>query len=56
MKVLRTGQRMLVSLEQAPVALATSQQQGLHVSRPAQGTLTIPERLQHVPEADVRMN
>jgi len=52
MKVLRTGQRMLVSLEQAPVALATSQQQGLHVSRPAQGTLTIPERLQHVPEAD----
>eukprot|EP00090_Calanus_glacialis_P012816 TRINITY_DN2143_c0_g1_i1.p1 TRINITY_DN2143_c0_g1~~TRINITY_DN2143_c0_g1_i1.p1 ORF type:complete len:557 (-),score=148.58 TRINITY_DN2143_c0_g1_i1:66-1736(-) len=52
MKALRTGQRMLTSLEQAPVALATTQQQGLHVSRPVEGTLTIPERLQHVPTAD----
>jgi len=52
MKALRTSQRMLTSLEQAPVALATTQQQGLHVSRPVEGTLTIPERLQHVPAAD----
>jgi len=53
MKALKTGQRVLGVLEQqAPLALASTQQQHLHTSRPSQGTLTIPERLQHVPGAE----
>jgi len=51
MKTIRTSQRMLTAMEQAPKALATSQQHGLHLSRPAQGSLSIPERLEHVPDA-----
>jgi len=51
MKTLRTSQRMLTAMEQAPKALATSQQHGLHISRPTQGSLSIPERLEHVPDA-----
>ena len=57
MKALKTGQRVLGSLEQqGPLALATTHHQNLHTSRPAHGTLTIPERLQHVPGAEVRMH
>jgi len=53
MKALKTGQRVLGSLEQqGPLALATTHHQNLHTSRPAHGTLTIPERLQHVPGAE----
>jgi len=53
MKALKTGQRVLGVLEQqAPLALASTQHQALHTSRPSQGTLTIPERLQHVPGAE----
>jgi len=52
MKALRTGQRMLGALEQAPMALATTQQQAIHTSRPSHGTLTIPERLEHVAGAE----
>jgi len=52
MKALRTGQRMLGALEQAPMALATTQQQPIHTSRPSHGTLTIPERLEHVAGAE----
>jgi len=51
-KALRSSQRMLTSLDQAPKALATTQQASIHLSRPAQGTLTIPERLQHVPDSE----
>ena len=53
MKALRSGQRVLGALEQAPKALAASQQQSFHKSGPVQGTLTIPERLEHVPDAEV---
>jgi len=53
MKALKTGQRVLGVLEQqAPLALSSTQHQALHTSRPSQGTLTIPERLQHVPGAE----
>jgi len=53
MKALKTGQRVLGALEQqGPLALATTHHQNLHTSRPAHGTLTIPERLQHVPGAE----
>jgi len=53
MKALKTGQRVLGALEQqGPLALASTQHQALHTSRPSQGTLTIPERLQHVPGAE----
>jgi len=52
MKALRTGQRMLGALEQAPMALTTTQQQAIHTSRPSHGTLTIPERLEHVAGAE----
>ena len=55
-KALRSSQRMLTSLDQAPKALATTQQASIHLSRPAQGTLTIPERLQHVPDSEVRIS
>jgi len=53
MKALKTGQRVLGALEQqGPLALATTHHHHLHTSRPAHGTLTIPERLQHVPGAE----
>ena len=49
-KVLRQGQRAGGLLEQAGRALAV-QQGDLHTSTPAQGVLTIPERLQGIPDA-----
>ena len=51
-KVLRQGQRASGLLEQAGKTLAV-QKSDLHTSQPAQGTLTIPERLQGIPEAAV---
>jgi len=49
-KALRLGNRLLNSLEQTqgPVQLS----RGLKTSRPIQGSLTIPDRLKDVPEAD----
>ena len=51
-KVLRQGQRASGLLEQAGKTLAV-QKNDLHTSQPAQGSLTIPERLQGIPEAAV---
>ena len=51
-KVLRQGQRASGLLEQAGKTLAV-QKSDLHTSQPAQGSLTIPERLQGIPEAAV---
>ena len=51
MKLARVSQRAGVLLEGAGKALAVSPQP-LHTSSPAQGVLTMPERLQHIPEAD----
>ena len=53
MKALRTGQRAGVLLEQASKAVVP-QHAGLHTSNPVQGVLTMPDRLQHIPEAAVR--
>jgi len=52
MKALRGGQRLLTGALEQTTALANTQQQGMHLTRPAMGTLTIPDRLQHVPEAE----
>jgi hypothetical protein len=51
-KVLRQGQRAGGLLEQAGRTLAV-QQGDLHTSLPAAGVLTIPERLQGIPDAAV---
>merc|ERR1719422_2354224 len=48
MKALSRGKQMMNSLEQVPKVLASS----IHMSTPAQGSLTIPERLLHVPDAE----
>jgi len=51
-KALRTGQRAGSLLEQAGKAVSVSPLQGdLHTSSPVQGVLTMPERLEHIPEA-----
>jgi len=52
MKALRGGQRLLTNTLEQTTALATTQQQGMHLTRPAMGTLTIPDRLTHVPDAE----
>jgi len=48
MKALSRGKQMMNSLEQVPKVLGSS----IHMSTPAQGSLTIPERLLHVPDAE----
>ena len=51
-KVLRQGQRAGGLLEQAGRSLAVQPNSSeLHTSTPAQGVLTMPERLQGIPEA-----
>ena len=57
-KALRVGQRGGgVLLEQASKAVCVAPQHGdLHTSSPVQGVLTMPERLQHIPDAAVRTN
>jgi len=51
-KALRVGQRGGVLLEQASKAVCVAPQHGdLHTSSPVQGVLTMPERLQHIPDA-----
>lgn len=50
MKALSRGKQMMNSLEQVPKVLGSS----IHMSTPAQGSLTIPERLLHVPDAEVK--
>ena len=51
-KVLRQGQRAGNLLEQAGRTLAVQQPADIHTSSPAAGSLTIPERLVHIPEAE----
>ena len=54
-KALRVGQRGGVLLEQASKAVCVAPQHGdLHTSSTVQGVLTMPERLQHIPDAAVR--
>jgi len=50
-KVLRGGQRASNLLEKSSVGAVSSAQRDLHSSQPVQGTLTMPERLVHIPEA-----
>jgi len=51
-KALRVGKRGGVLLEQASKAVSVAPQHGdLHTSSPVQGVLTMPERLQHIPDA-----
>jgi len=51
-KALRVGQRGGVLLEQASKAVCVAPHHGdLHTSSPVQGVLTMPERLQHIPDA-----
>jgi len=50
-KALRSGQRAGGLLEQASKTLVSTQQKELHTSKPVQGVLTMPDRLQHIPEA-----
>jgi len=51
MKLVRGGQRTGVLLEQTAKTLVGSQQKDLHTSEPVQGSLTMPERLVEIPEA-----
>jgi len=51
-KVLRGGQRASSLLEKSNVGAVSSAQRDLHTSQPVQGTLTMPERLVHIPEAE----
>ena len=51
-KVLRQGQRASSLLEQAGRTLAVQQPADLHTSTPSAGSLAIPERLVHIPEAE----
>merc|ERR550519_46518 len=51
-KVLRQGQRAGNLLEQAGRTLAVQQPADLHTSTPNAGSLTIPERLVPIPEAE----
>ena len=54
-KALQTGQRAGVLLKQASKAVSVVPQHAdLHTSIPVQGVLTMPDRLQHIPEAAVR--
>merc|ERR1711887_11563 len=51
-KALRVGQRGGVLLEKASKAVCVAPHHGdLHTSSPVQGVLTMPERLQHIPDA-----
>jgi len=51
-KALRGGQRAGVLLEQASKAVGVAPHHGdLHTSSPAQGVLTMPGRLEHIPDA-----
>jgi len=52
LKVLGGGRRASGVLLEQLQRSAVSQQHELHTSTPAQGILTIPERLQHIPEAE----
>jgi len=52
LKVLGSGRRASGALLEQAQRAAVSQQQELHTTQPVQGTLTIPERLQHIPEAE----
>ena len=51
-KVLRQGQRASSLLEQAGRTLSVQQPADLHTSTPSAGSLAIPERLVHIPEAE----
>jgi len=51
-KVLRGGQRASNLLEKSSVGAVSSAQRDLHTSQPVQGTLTMPERLVAIPEAE----
>ena len=53
MKLVRGGQRTGVLLEQTAKTLVGRQQKDLHTSEPVQGSLTMPERLVEIPEAQV---
>jgi len=52
LKVLGSGRRASGALLEQAQRAAVAQQQELHTTQPVQGTLTIPERLQHIPEAE----
>jgi len=52
LKVLASGRRASGALLEQLQRGAVTQQHELHTSTPVQGTLTIPERLQHIPEAE----
>eukprot|EP00092_Neocalanus_flemingeri_P009854 GFUD01010621.1.p1 GENE.GFUD01010621.1~~GFUD01010621.1.p1 ORF type:complete len:557 (+),score=108.47 GFUD01010621.1:40-1710(+) len=51
-KVLRVGPRANGLFEQTGKSLASLQQKDLHTSQSVQGTLTMPDRLVHIPEAE----
>jgi len=51
-KVLRGGQRASTLLEKSSIGAVSSAQRDLHTSQQVQGTLTMPERLVHIPEAE----
>eukprot|EP00092_Neocalanus_flemingeri_P035050 GFUD01038138.1.p1 GENE.GFUD01038138.1~~GFUD01038138.1.p1 ORF type:complete len:557 (+),score=119.76 GFUD01038138.1:62-1732(+) len=51
-KVLRVGQRASALFEQTGKSLVSLQQKDLHTSQSVQGTLTMPDRLVHIPEAE----
>ena len=53
MKLVRGGQRTGVLLEQTAKTLVGRQQKDLHTSEPVQGSLTMPDRLVDIPEAQV---
>ena len=55
-KVLRGGQRASSLLEKSSVGAVSSAQRDLHTSQPVQGTLTMPERLVAIPEAEVSVS
>jgi len=52
LKVLGSGRRASGALLEQAQRAAVAQQNELHTSSPVQGSLTIPERLQHIPEAE----
>ena len=56
-KALRAGHQAGVLVEQSSraVALLPAHNAKIHTTKPDQGVLTMPERLQHIPEAAVRI-
>ena len=51
-KLIRSGQKSMNLLERSSAG-AISAQRDLHLSQPRQGTLEMPERLIHIPDAEV---